>query len=245
MDLAGATSPLTAPRRVPILPTVSGDEGSLGEIRKALAGITRRLDALADAVGVAATPTVSGILLDESTRTHLAGLQSLLAIGRGTTRPETCLLAIDRAVTSARADCVAILWRAADEPLTVLAQRGFRLPLVLRSGEGIAGRVLGAVEVVQAGPGLGAPDPLLSAHGLGAALALPVPDAAGLAAGVLLVGRRRPVPFEPDAIGTLVLVADRLADALRAPSDGPVEDPTPSSLFASLDLSHTARTRPR
>jgi hypothetical protein len=73
MDLAGATSPLTAPRRVPILPTVSGDEGSLGEIRKALAGITRRLDALADAVGVAATPTVPGILLDESTRTHLAG----------------------------------------------------------------------------------------------------------------------------------------------------------------------------
>jgi hypothetical protein len=95
MDLAGATSPLTAPRRVPILPTVSGDEGSLGEIRKALAGITRRLDALADAVGVAATPTVPGILLDESTRTHLAGLQSLLDIGRGTTRPESCLLAID------------------------------------------------------------------------------------------------------------------------------------------------------
>jgi hypothetical protein len=71
MDLAGATSPLTAARRVPILPTVSGDEGSLGEIRKALAGITRRLDALAAAVGVAATPT--GILLDEWTRTHLAG----------------------------------------------------------------------------------------------------------------------------------------------------------------------------
>jgi hypothetical protein len=74
---------------------VSGDEGSLGEIRKARAGITRRLDALADAVGVAATPTVPGILLDESTRTHLAGLQSLLDIGRGNTRPESCLLAID------------------------------------------------------------------------------------------------------------------------------------------------------
>lgn len=81
---------------------MSGDEGSLGEIRKALAGITRRLDALADAVGVAATPTVPGILLDESTRTHLAGLQSLLAIGRGTTRPETCLLAIDRDPALAR-----------------------------------------------------------------------------------------------------------------------------------------------
>src|SRR5581483_9921273 len=45
---------LTRLRRVPILPTMSGEEGSLGEIRKALAGITRRLDSLAAAVGVAA-----------------------------------------------------------------------------------------------------------------------------------------------------------------------------------------------
>jgi CheY-like chemotaxis protein len=128
MDLAGATSPLTAPRRVPILPTVSGDEGSLGEIRKALAGITRRLDALADAVGVAATPTVSGILLDESTRTHLAGLQSLLAIGRGTTRPVVQCLAREGYRMDAAADvgeAVALLGRGpVDLVVTDLALPG-------------------------------------------------------------------------------------------------------------------------
>ena len=56
---------MTAPRAVPILPTVSGGDGSLGDIRKALAGITQRLDALADAVGVASASTPPGVLLDE------------------------------------------------------------------------------------------------------------------------------------------------------------------------------------
>ena len=61
---------------------MSGEDSSLGEIRKALAGITRRLDALADAVGVAAASTPPGALLDEPTRARLekpVGLDTLQA----------------------------------------------------------------------------------------------------------------------------------------------------------------------
>ena len=75
---------------------MSAEDESLGDIRNALAAITRRLDALADAVGIAAANAPPGALLDEPTRARLAGLQSLLAIGRGTSRSEACLLAIDR-----------------------------------------------------------------------------------------------------------------------------------------------------
>ena len=149
---------------------MSGEEGSLGEIRKALTGITRRLDALADAVGATAGSAAPGALLDEPTRARLAGLEGLLAIGRGTSRAETWFLAIDRALTYTRADCAAILWRSPEGGLTVLAQRGFRLPLECRTDQGIVGRAIQANEAVQAGPGLGAPDALLDHHGLGAAL---------------------------------------------------------------------------
>ena len=72
---------------------MSGEEGALGEIRRALAAITRRLDALADAVGVAAGAQ-PGALLDEPTRARLAGLQSLLAVGHAATLSETSLLAV-------------------------------------------------------------------------------------------------------------------------------------------------------
>jgi signal transduction histidine kinase/ActR/RegA family two-component response regulator len=220
---------------------VSGEEGSLGEIRKALAGITRRLDALADVVGAAAATAPPGALLDEATRSRLAGLESLLAIGRRTSQSEACLLAIDRAFTYARADCAAILQPTREGTLTVLAERGFRLPLEARADEGIVGRAIRSAEVVQAGPGLGGPDTLLDRHGLGAALAIPVPDRAGLPAGALLVGRRRPVPFEPEAVGTLVTVADRLADAFHVRAAGTGDEATPSALFVSLDPARTAR----
>jgi signal transduction histidine kinase len=219
---------------------VSGEEGSLGEIRKVLAGITSRLDTLATVVGAAAELVPPGVLLDEPTRSRLAVLESLLAISRGTSQSEACLLAIDRTFTHARVDCAAILRPAGEHTLAVLAQRGFRLPLEARANEGIVGRAIHSAEVVQAGHGLGGPDILLDRHGLGAALAIPVLDRAGLPAGALLVGRRRPVPFEAEAVGTLVTVADRLADALHV-STGPGDEATPSSLFVSLDPARTAR----
>lgn len=49
---------------------MSGEDTSLGEIRKALAG-TRRLDALADTVGGAAASIPPGALLDEPPRARL------------------------------------------------------------------------------------------------------------------------------------------------------------------------------
>ena len=219
---------------------MSAEDGSLGEIRKTLAGITRRLDALADAVGVAAATTPAGALLDEPTRASLAGLQSLLAIGRGTDQSEACLLAIDRALIHARADYAAILRHSGGGTLTVLAQRGFRLPLEPRADDGIVGRAIDSDEVVQAGPGLGVRDALLDHHGLGAALAIPFHASTGLPVGAFLAGRRRPVPFEPDAIGTLIVAADRLGEALRTGSEEPSEPAIPFGLFASLDPARAA-----
>ena len=73
---------------------------------------------------------------------------------------------------------------------------------------------------MQAGPGLGAPDALLDHHGLGAALAIPIHAASGRPAGAFLAGRRRPVPFEADTIGTLIVAGDRLGAALLGESEG-------------------------
>ena len=219
---------------------MSGEEGSLGEIRRALAGITRRLDALADAVGVAAAQP--GALLDEPTRVRLAPLHSLLAIGLETTAPQACLLAVDRAITHAQADCAAILRSGQDGTLETVAQRGFRLPLAPQADEGIVGRSFRTGEIVQAAPGMGGPDGLLDIHGLGCALVVPIHDAAGSPAAVLLAGRRRPVPFDPDAVGALVLVADRVAGVLAPHSVEAADGAIPSTVFASLDLARTART---
>jgi signal transduction histidine kinase len=219
---------------------VSGGDGSLGDIRKALAGITHRLDALADAVGVASAAVLPGALLDEAARTRLAGVYSLLAIGRGTTPSEACFLAIDRALSHARADCAAILRPAADGRVAVLAQRGFRLPLEVRADEGIVGRALGSDEVVQGGPGVGGPDPLLEHHGLSAAVVVPVADQTGRPLGAFLAGRRRAAPFEPEAIGALVVAAARLGDSLGAPPGSAREDDAFTALFESLEPARAA-----
>jgi signal transduction histidine kinase len=232
--------PLTRSEPIPILPTVSGEDGVLGEIRRALAGITRRLDALADAVGVAAAAE-PGALLDEPSRAHLASLQSFLAIGTAATTGEACVLAVDRTITHARADCAALFRLAPAGTLESLAQRGFPLRLALRDADGIVGRSLRTGEIVQAAPGLGGPDALLDVHGLGCALVVPVLDRAGAPAAVLLAGRRRVVPFEPDAVGAMIIVADRVAGALGADRPTAGEAGTPSAVFASLDLTRTAR----
>jgi len=221
---------------------VSAEERSLGEIRKALAGITRRLDALADAVGVAAATSPPGALLDEASRTRLANLESLLAVGRGTTPFETCVLAIDRALSLGRADCAAVLQGSPGSSLTVLAQRGFRLAFEPDADTGILARALQTAEVIQSGPGLGGPDALLAYHGLGAALAIPIRDSNGNLAGVLLVGRRRPMPFDADVVGMLMMVADRLVEALRSRPDPAGDEASTSTLFESLDPSMTADT---
>jgi signal transduction histidine kinase len=228
---------------------VSGGDGTLGEIRRALAGITRRLDVLADAVGVAAAAQ-PGALLDEPTRARLSALQSLLAVGQAATPHEAGLLAVDRAITHARADCAALVqWGIEGAPPTI-AQRGWRLPLDPRADAGILGRSLQTGEVVQAAPGLGASDDLLDAHGIAAALAVPILDPAGKPGGVLLAGRRRAVPFEPDAVAALILVSDRVAGVLHpTTAPAPAAPPpsrsrdagAPATLFASLDMTRTAR----
>ena len=133
---------------------MSGGDGSLGEIRKALAGITHRLDALADAVGMAAAATPPGALLDEPhSRSPRQPLQSagLSAAARPNRRP-----ASSRSTAPSR--MLARTARQSSGPTTaagliVAAQRGFRLPLEVRSDEGIVGRALGAEEVVQGGRG--------------------------------------------------------------------------------------------
>jgi CheY-like chemotaxis protein len=219
---------------------VSAEERSLGEIRKALAGITRRLDALADAVGVAAASSPPGALLDEATRTRLASLESLLAVGRSTTPFETCVLGIDRALSHGGADCAAVLQGSPGSSVTVLAQRGFRLSLEPHADAGILGRALHTAEVIQWGPALGGPDALLAHHGLEAALAIPIRDSNGLPAGALLVGRRRPAPFDADAVGMLVMVADRLIGTLGPGPAHARDEASTLTLFASLDPSMTA-----
>src|SRR5262249_10171806 len=155
--------------------------------------------------------------------------------GRGTSASEAVILGLDRALSHGRADCAAIIRSDSGRRPVVVAHRGFRLPLEPDADAGVLGRAIHAAELVQGGPGLGGRDTLLEHHGLGAALAIPIPDATGSPAGALLVGRRRPVPFETDTLGALVMVADRLASALQPPPDEYREEWPLSALFASLD----------
>lgn len=211
---------------------MSGEEGSLGDIRSALASITRRLDALAAAVGAREPPEPEpGALLDEAARARLASLQSLLGLALGVGRAEAWLLAVDRALWRARADAAALLAQDATGGWRVLAQRGLRDPGELDAGKSTAGIVVRAArlgEPVQAGPGLGRPDPWLTAQALEAAVAVPVTGHAGPVPWVLLAGRRRPVPFEIEAIEVLLLIVAGLSGAAVIPDAAGDEDARPA-----------------
>lgn len=223
---------------------MSGEEGSLGEIRKALAGLTRRLDSLAAAVGVATrSGEAPGALVDEATRGRLAALAHLLGLSRERTPDEARLLALDAALLHARADCAAVFVAEGDR-LAVAAQRGFAAAMGAGSIPGIVGRALELRDVVHTAPGVGGPDPVLAEAGVLAAVALPILAASGAAAGVLLVGRRRPAPLDAEGIGPLLVIADRLAPGrprggAEAPEhgDGSVLE---ALLAAGLDVRRTA-----
>jgi CheY-like chemotaxis protein/anti-sigma regulatory factor (Ser/Thr protein kinase) len=221
---------------------MSGAEGSLGDIRRALASITARLDALAAAVGARRFPEPEppGTTLDEPSRTRLAPLESLLDVAGGTSEAEACLLAVDRARWHAQADCATVFLLEDGGRWRPLAQRGFPTVGPSPAGEvgGIVARAAALGEPVQAGPDLGGPDPWLAGHGLEAAVAVPVTARDGIVKAVLLAARRRPARFDTGALGALLVVTARLADALAAGATS--RDEWPAAFFASLDLPVTA-----
>lgn len=193
---------------------VTGDEGTLPDVRDTLAHITRRLDELAASVArlvPVAGPVPVGEPLGEAARRALAALDSLLAVGPDVGRATALLLAVDRVVHRAGADCGAVYLPTADGDLHAAAHRGFTTdPSRLRPPGGIVGRAFLEGETIQAGPIHRSADPLLAQHGLEHALGVPVRRAGAPALGVLFAGRRRPVAFEPAALEVLHLLADRL-----------------------------------
>jgi signal transduction histidine kinase len=213
---------------------MSGEEGSLGDIRRALGSITRRLDALAAAVGAREPPEPEppGSLLDEATRARLAPLRSLLGVALGVGRTEAWGLAVDRVLWHAGADAAVLLAPDGAGGWQAVAQRGFQGPTErLAAGRaGIVARAAGLGEPVQAGPGLGPPDAWLVAHGLGAAVAVPLVASDGAAVGVLLAGRRRAVPFEADALENLLVLATALVPAVAPPAPAPGPEARPPLL---------------
>src|SRR5919204_1422882 len=85
------------------------------ELRDALAGITRRLDALATTLArLAPPPTIAaGTPLGESERRAVGAVEALLAVAPGLGRETALTLAVDRVIQRAVADCAAVF--AADE----------------------------------------------------------------------------------------------------------------------------------
>ncbi len=213
-------------------------EGPLRDVRDALGEVTRRLEALAASVARLAPPGPPvGELLDEGERRRLAPLESLLAIGPDLEPEAALLLAVDRVIHAAGADCAAVFVQAPGGDLEAAAHRGFgaaapRLPL----GQGIVGRAWREGEAIRARPAHQAVDPFLSAHGLAEAIALPVGAGPDAALGVVFAGRRRPAAFAADALEVLRLLADRVALVLRTrTARGPA-----SALGQDLDLAGTA-----
>lgn len=229
---------------------MSTEEGSLHEIRGALSLITRRLEELAAAVArlepPSPAPAEPGALLDEATRSGLAPLESLLAVGAATTPAEALLLVVDRAIHRAGADCAAVFLLTPEGELGAASHRGFtpRAPRV-RAGEGIVGRALLEREIVRGGSVDHDRDPLLREHGLGSALAIPIRPPAEAPVGVLFSGRRRGVEFDGDALEVLTLLAERLALALRAPIRTGEPETEAQDLEADLDLGRTAAVTAR
>src|SRR5262249_13543747 len=184
-----------------------------------------------------AAPPV-GESLSEAERRGLAAIEGLLAVGPGLARETALVLAIDRAIHVTGADCAALYLPAAGGELVAPVHRGFvppppRLPL----GAGIVGRALGERDTIRGGPGDRARDPLLRGHGLEHALAMPVPREGPEVLGVLLVGRRRPAAFGPEALEVLALLADRLALVLGGPARSAAAE---ARLGEALDLAATA-----
>jgi signal transduction histidine kinase len=190
----------------------------LPDLREDLARITRRLDDLATGLArlaPAAGAPPAGEPLSESERRGLAGLESLLAVGSALPRDTALVLAIDRVIHGAGADCAALFLPTAGGDLVAPVHRGFTpAPSRLTPAEGIVGRALRERETIRAGPAHRAADPLLREHAVEHAVAIPVPPSGAEPLGVLLAGRRRVAAFGPEALEVLVLVADRLGSAL-------------------------------
>lgn len=213
-------------------------EGPLRDMRDALGEVTRRLEALASSVARLAPPVASvGEPLDEGERRRLAPLESLLAVGPDLAPETALLLAVDRVIHAAGADCAAVFVQTPAGDLEAAAHRGFGAAAPrLEPGQGIVGRAWREGEAIRAGSAHQAVDPFLSAHGLAEAVAFPAGAGPDAALGVVFAGRRRPAAFAADALEVLRLLADRVALVLRTrPAPGPA-----SAFGQDLDLAGTA-----
>jgi signal transduction histidine kinase/CheY-like chemotaxis protein len=215
------------------------------ELRDALAGITRRLDALASTLARVAPPSPPGVPagtpLGEAERRAVGAVEALLAVSPALGRETALALAVDRVIQRAVADCAAVFAADADGRLAVVAERGLGPDTPdVPPGEGIVGRACREADAIVAGAADAASDALVRSHGLGQALALPVRRPGQPVVGVLFAGRRRPVAFAADVVEALVVVADRVALVLGAPRAAERPTDVPSALDADLDLARTA-----
>lgn len=218
------------------------------EVQEALSAITRRLDELAASLAGLARASTDvaapvGEPLGEAARRQLAAIEAVMAVSPSLGRDPALLLAVDRVVHWAGADCAALFLPTPEGDLEAVVRRGFGggAPR-LRLAEGIVGRAFLEREAIVAGSAHQARDPLLREHTLGQALAVPVrlPDQPAL--GVLFAGRRRPVEFPGDALGTMVLLADRVALVLAGVAAPPGVRGSEAELSGDLDLARTAAT---
>lgn len=193
-----------------------GEETPLGPIQEALAAVTRRLDDLATTlarlVGPPTPPGLPGRLLDDDTRSRLAPRLALLALGPGRPAAEARLLAVDRALYGAGAECAAVFLASSEGELEATVHRGFP-PGPLRCGreEGLVGHAWQVREPVQGRPEDQPADPLMRRLGLAHAWAVPALAPDGRVVAVLFAGRRRAVPFADTALESLLLLAAHLA----------------------------------
>lgn len=222
---------------------MSGDARSLHDLWAALSRVTRRLDELAASVS-RLDPTdpapPPGEPLDESTRTRLRTLESLLAVGPHLGRQVAVVLALDRVIHQAGAECAALFVPTPEGDLDPETRRGFPSPpLRLRPEEGIVGRAYREGDAIRAGPAHQAADPLLRDHGIAHALAVPVALPGAAVSAVLFAGRWRPAAFADEAIQTLALLAERLALTLGRPLQPSERAADLLELGIDLDLERT------
>jgi signal transduction histidine kinase/CheY-like chemotaxis protein len=216
------------------------------DLRAALGRVTRRLDDLAQGLARIdasdATPTaLPGEPLDEATRVRLRELESLLALGPPLSSEEIRLLAVDRVVHNAGADCAALFNPVPGGLLEAGTRRGMPAG-ALRVGlsESIVGRAFVHREVIRAAPGHEASDRLVRELGLTHALAVPLQAPGGPILGVLFAGRRRAVAFGHQELETVVLVAERLAQPRTEERDETGSAVTAELLALDLDRAASA-----